>query len=80
MRIFNFSFLISNIFLILYYISTIVDGRCVPSITTASGNLISNNRQFCKGELIFHDDFNNLNTDTWGHENTLGGGGVSFFN
>jgi hypothetical protein len=33
---------------------------------------------FCSGDLVFEDTFNDLNFETWEHENTLAGGGVSF--
>lgn len=46
-------------------------------MTTASGSRARSN--FCAGDLIFEDNFDELNLDVWKHEVTLGGGGVSVF-
>jgi hypothetical protein len=32
---------------------------------------------FCRGDLIFEDNFHNFDLETWQHEITLAGGGVS---
>lgn len=32
---------------------------------------------FCKGDIIFEENFNRLNEDVWKHEETLSGGPVS---
>ncbi|KAF2887969.1 hypothetical protein ILUMI_18204 [Ignelater luminosus] len=47
--------------------------QCGPSATTASGS--SAPTRICSGQLIFEDNFDNLNTNKWKHEITLGGGG-----
>lgn len=43
------------------------------SPTTVSGTFAP--REFCSGDLIFEDDFEDFNLDKWEHENTLAGGG-----
>ncbi|KAF2903372.1 hypothetical protein ILUMI_02808 [Ignelater luminosus] len=48
--------------------------QCKPSATTASGSSAAT--RICSGELIFEDNFDNLNTEKWKHEITLGGDGV----
>lgn len=49
------------------------------SPTTASGK-VAPIGPFCSGQLLFEDNFNELDFDVWQHENTLAGGGVSLFN
>ncbi|KAL1375963.1 hypothetical protein pipiens_004544 [Culex pipiens pipiens] len=49
-----------------------------PSVTTASGALVSRS-SFCPGELIFEDNFDTLDLERWQHEKTLGGGGNGEF-
>ncbi|KAL4720820.1 hypothetical protein ACJJTC_004584 [Scirpophaga incertulas] len=46
---------------------------CTPSITTASGTHAP--VTICSGELIFADDFYELDLEKWQHELTLSGGG-----
>lgn len=46
------------------------------SPTTASGK-VAPTGPFCSGQLIFEENFNELDFDVWQHENTLAGGGVS---
>ena len=46
------------------------------SVTTSSGSKAKPGL-YCPGELIFEDNFDELNFDTWNHELTLAGGGVS---
>ena len=50
--------------------------KCTVSVTTASGTK-ARAGPYCTGELIFEDNFNTLDFETWEHENTLSGGGVS---
>lgn len=50
--------------------------QCKPSATTASGS--SAPKTICSGQIIFEDNFDDLNTGKWKHEITLGGGGVSY--
>ncbi|XP_050300167.1 beta-1,3-glucan-binding protein-like [Anthonomus grandis grandis] len=45
------------------------------SQTTTSGIFHTRGTQFCSGELIFEDNFENFDLATWQHENTLSGGG-----
>jgi len=45
-----------------------------PSITTASGSFAPTG-VICSGDLIFEDNFNDLNLERWQHEATLAGGG-----
>lgn len=46
---------------------------CKKSPTTVSGTLAPS--EFCSGDLIFEDNFDNFNLDKWEHEITLAGGG-----
>ncbi|CAO1367307.1 unnamed protein product [Diamesa serratosioi] len=46
---------------------------CVESETTASGTKAP--RTFCSGDLIFEENFDELDFETWQHEITLAGGG-----
>ena len=50
-----------------------VNGQCLPSVTTASG--LKAPSTICSGDLIFEDNFNDFDLQTWEHEMTLGGGG-----
>lgn len=50
--------------------------KCTASVTTASGSHAPTS--FCSGDIIFQEEFDSLNFKKWQHENTLGGGGVSF--
>lgn len=49
---------------------------CRYTPTTASGTKAPTG-QICKGQLIFEENFDTFDRDTWTHELTLGGGGVS---
>lgn len=46
------------------------------SLTTASGSFVREN-VYCKGELIFEDNFDVLNFRVWQHEISLTGSAVS---
>lgn len=46
--------------------------RCIRSETTASGSYAPKIR-FCSGDLIFEEEFNDLDLDLWHHEITLNG-------
>lgn len=46
------------------------------SVTTASGSFARKN-EFCRGELIFEDNFDELNLRKWQHEVSLTGSAVS---
>lgn len=46
-----------------------------PTRTTASGTHAPARGSFASGDLIFEELFEELNFDTWQHENTLAGGG-----
>lgn len=48
------------------------------SVTTASGSRAPKG-PFRPGELIFEDNFNELDHENWQHESTLGGGGNQEF-
>ncbi|GAB0087811.1 beta-1,3-glucan-binding protein [Sergentomyia squamirostris] len=48
--------------------------RCVTSVTTASGSDAPTGA-ICRGQLIFEENFNELNFARWQHESTLAGGG-----
>ncbi|KAG5868028.1 hypothetical protein JTB14_026669 [Gonioctena quinquepunctata] len=47
---------------------------CLKSVTTVSGTEATDG-EICSGDLIFIDDFEELNMKKWQHEQTLGGGG-----
>lgn len=55
--------------------------RCLganeASETIATG-IKAPKERFCKGDIIFEENFNALHEDTWKHEETLSGGPVSF--
>ncbi|XP_045764638.1 beta-1,3-glucan-binding protein-like isoform X1 [Maniola jurtina] len=46
---------------------------CLPSVTTVGGTHAPDT--ICSGALIFADEFDEFNLETWQHENTLAGGG-----
>uniref|UniRef100_A0A182QPU1 GH16 domain-containing protein n=1 Tax=Anopheles farauti TaxID=69004 RepID=A0A182QPU1_9DIPT len=50
------------------------ESGCTNSITTASGTKVKPG-PYCSWDLIFEDNFNTLDFETWEHENTLSGGG-----
>lgn len=49
--------------------------KCGMTPTTVSG--LKAPRRICSGDLIFYDNFRELDFEKWKHENTLSGGGVS---
>ncbi|XP_059608689.1 beta-1,3-glucan-binding protein-like [Phlebotomus argentipes] len=50
--------------------------KCEPSLTTVSGTLASAiTGPLCSGDLLFEDNFDTLDYETWQHEITLAGGG-----
>lgn len=49
--------------------------ECKPSITTASGTNAP--EKICSGQLIFDENFENLDKGKWIPQVTLWGGGVS---
>lgn len=51
---------------------------CGASITTASGTKAPS--QICSGELIFNEEFDTFDFQTWNHEKTAAGGGVRTIN
>lgn len=59
------------------YQGILVNSQCVQSVTTVSGSHAPQG-QICSGQLIFEDNFNDLDHARWQHETTLAGGGVSF--
>lgn len=52
--------------------------KCEPSLTTLSGNhgTIPPGTPLCSGDLIFEDNFDILDFDTWQHEITMASGSV----
>lgn len=48
---------------------------CIASITTATGHKAPS--RICSGDLIFNEEFNSFDFQTWNHEKTATGGGVS---
>lgn len=53
----------------------ILSTACFLSVTSASGTHAEH--FYCSGELIFSEEFHELDFEKWQHENTLSGGGVS---
>lgn len=51
--------------------------NCNESQTTASGEWVFKEK-YCKGDLIFEDNFDELNFRIWQHEISLTGSAVSF--
>ena len=51
-----------------------VSAQC-QSITKATGTKAP--KEICSGDLIFDEEFDILDFETWNHEKTAGGGGVS---
>lgn len=54
-------------------------GAGEASITTASGTKAPVAARYCKGDVIFEENFNELNEEIWKHEETLSGGPVRIF-
>lgn len=50
------------------------ENSCTQSETTAKGTKAPAG-PFCSGDLIFEENFNELDTSLWKHEITMGGGG-----
>jgi beta-glucanase (GH16 family) len=68
-------------FTTLFYLSLLLGvfhqcrSQCAtPSPTTASGTHAPTG-EICSGDLIFEDEFDELDMQKWNHESTLGGGG-----
>lgn len=54
-------------------------GTNEASETLASGTKAPVESRFCKGDIIFEENFNRLSDDVWNHEETLSGGPVSIY-
>lgn len=52
------------------------EGCSKAALTTVSG-ISALAGEFCPNDLIFEDNFDNLNANTWQREATFWGGGVS---
>nr|AFR46662.1 gram-negative bacteria binding protein [Parcoblatta sp. PS] len=50
-----------------------VSAQCNPSVTTAVGSRAP--QQICSGDLIFNEEFDTFDLETWNHEKTATGGG-----
>ncbi|KAL7047360.1 hypothetical protein ACKWTF_002880 [Chironomus riparius] len=61
-----------GVLIVLFCAVGIVYG-CTPSVTRVSGTVAPSN--YCSGDIIFEDNFNNINFTNWFFENTLAGGG-----
>lgn len=61
--------------LLLIFFSSIFFVNCQSTITTASGSKAPARGSFKSGDLIFEETFEDLDLETWEHENTLAGGG-----
>jgi hypothetical protein len=64
--------------LLLLLCAVAVASPCDISITTASGTKAPS--QICSGALIFNEEFNTFDFQTWNHEITAAGGGVRIIN
>jgi beta-glucanase (GH16 family) len=60
---------------VLCLLSTLVLVHSQDTLTVASGSRAPPRGSFSSGDLIFEDTFEDLDFDTWQHENTLSGGG-----
>lgn len=56
-------------------LATLSAAQCTRPLTTVSGKFAPND--FCAGDLIFNDEFDEFDVEKWQHEITLSGGGVS---
>lgn len=61
--------------ILLIHLNLIFADVCEKSLTTASGP--KSRTEYCTGELIFEDNFDEFDLNVWQHENSLWGGGVS---
>ena len=52
-----------------------VSAQCTPSITKVTGSKAP--AEVCSGALVFDDEFDTFDFETWNHEKTAAGGGVS---
>lgn len=62
----------------LFNIYNLINGQCVPSVTTVSGTAAPSSA-ICSGDLIFEDNFDSVDLSKWQKENTLGGGWVNIY-
>lgn len=55
--------------------------KCEPSLTTISGlhGTAAPGTQLCSGDLVFEDNFDILDFETWEHEITMASGAVGGF-
>lgn len=55
--------------------------KCEPSLTTISGlhGTAAPGTQLCSGDLVFEDNFDILDFETWEHEITMASGAVCRF-
>ncbi|KAK9891858.1 hypothetical protein WA026_017346 [Henosepilachna vigintioctopunctata] len=58
-----------------------VNADCKPSATKVGGSNggLKKGQQICSGDLIFSDEFDNLNEDLWNHEHQVDGAGNGEF-
>jgi hypothetical protein len=56
-------------------LAALVHVNSQDTLTTASGSRAPAAGSFNSGDLIFEDTFDNLDFETWQHENTVAGGG-----
>lgn len=75
----NSKLFVQLIDVIIGFLSNIQCKNCIESVTTVSGPL-SPQGKIRPNQLIFEDNFDNLNLKTWRHSLTLSGKGVSFYN
>ncbi|CRK99328.1 CLUMA_CG012566, isoform A [Clunio marinus] len=58
--------------LLLFFVN--LSNACTPTLTTVSGSKAPP-AGFCSGDLIFEENFDNLDQSKWRHEITMAGGG-----
>nr|AFR46661.1 gram-negative bacteria binding protein [Parcoblatta sp. PL] len=62
-----------RIFLLPLFLIAGASAQCTPSVTTAIGSKAPT--QICSGDLIFNEEFDTFDLETWNHEKTAAGGG-----
>lgn len=71
-------FIVQLIDVVTRFFTNIHCKNCIESVTTVSGSL-SPQGKIRPNQLIFEDNFDNLNLRAWRHSLTLSGKGVSFY-
>lgn len=72
-------FFLKFVFFLIFVSINQCNADCKNSITSHSGSDESNVIQVCSGDLIFEENFDELDQSKWKHEVTLSGGGNNEF-